>query len=362
MDGTKLLVYGSYGYTGSLIARHAVEEGMEPILAGRSAKPVERQATNLDCEHRVFSLEYPAVVESELEDVDAVLNCAGPFSSTAEPLADACLEVGTDYLDVTGELDVIEALAERDRDAEKAGVTLLPGVGFDVVPTDCLAAHLESRLPSATQLSLGIEWDGRPSGGTVQSLVEGLSSPGAIREDGAIREVPAAWKTRRIDFGDGERTAATIPGADISSAYYTTGIPNIEMYAALPRPAIGLLRRTRPLAPLLGSKPVQTALKRLADAAVSGPTAERRARSACHIWGEAIDDEGERAVARLRTPDPYDVTTVTAVEAARRVVSDDVSPGFQTPASAFGAEFALSFDGIYREERIEGKTAITKEA
>jgi short subunit dehydrogenase-like uncharacterized protein len=348
--GEELLVYGSYGYTGALIARRAVDEGLSPVLAGRRAEPLERQAQDLGVEHRVFSLEHPDVIERQIGDASAVLNCAGPFSRTATPLYSACLRTGTDYLDIAGEIDVLEAIAERDRDAEKADVTLLPAVGFDVVPTDCLAAHLESRLLSATELTLAIDGFDTYSPGTVKSIVEGFSRPGAIRDDGKIRTVPAAWRTRRIDFGTGPKTAVTIPWGDVSTAYYTTGIPNIETYATVPQYAVEILRRGRSLMPVLGWSPVRRALEATVDAVVSGPTAERRSRSVTRVWGEATDDDGNRVAARVRTPDTYDVTAQTAVEAARRTVADEVSAGFQTPASAFGSDFVTEFAGVERED------------
>ncbi|MFB6131312.1 MAG: trans-acting enoyl reductase family protein [Salinigranum sp.] len=341
-----LLIYGSYGYTGSLVANAAVEAGMSPILAGRDAEAVERQATDLGLDHRVFSLEHPAVIDDRVGDVSVVLNCAGPFAATAAPLSSACLRSGTDYLDIAGEIDVLEAAAERDRDAEKAGVVLLPAVGFDVVPTDCLASHLESRLRSATRLTIALDGLGTFSAGTVKSIVDELSRSGAVRQDGEIRTVPAAWKSRRFDFGDGPKVGVTVPWGDVATAYYTTGIGNVETYATVPRYAVGAMRRLRPLAAVLGSDPVRWALKELAEAAVSGPTATQRARSTTRVWGEVRDDDGGRAVARLRTPDTYDVTAQTAVEAARRTLDGEVSPGFQTPASAFGADFVTEFEGV----------------
>ncbi|WP_458209126.1 saccharopine dehydrogenase family protein [Haladaptatus sp. NG-SE-30] len=348
--GDELLIYGSYGYTGALVARTAVDEGLSPVLAGRDAERVEEQAMELGLDHRVFSLEHPEVVERHVEDAAAVLNCAGPFSKTAAPLQSACLQVGTDYLDIDGEIDVLEATAERDREAEQAEVTLLPSVGFDTVPTDCLAAHLESQLPTATRLLLAIDGLGTFSPGTLKSIIEGLARPGAIRTDGQIRTVPAAWQTRQIDFGQEPKTAVTIPWGDVSTSYYTTGIPNIETYATVPERAVGTMRRTQALTPVFGSKPFQQAAKRIVDAVVSGPTAEQRAQSTTRIWGRVEDDEGRHVSARLRTPDTYELTARTAVEAAQRTLAGEVAPGFQTPASAFGADFVLDFEGVERED------------
>jgi short subunit dehydrogenase-like uncharacterized protein len=347
--GNDLLIYGSYGYTGALITETADEEGLEPTLAGRRAEPVERQATDRGLDHRVFSLDHPTVVESHISEFDAVLNCAGPFSATADPLVAACIETGTDYLDITGEIAAFEATAERDRDAEKADVTLLPGVGFDVVPTDCLAAYLHMKHPSADRLSLAIDGLETFSPGTLKSVIEGLSQGGAARIDGAIESVPPAWKVRDIDLGGGASTAVTIPWGDVSTAYYTTGIPNVETYATVPSYAASMMRKTSALTPLLGASPVQRALTAIVDATVSGPTADERAKSTTRIWGE-VESDGERVAARLRTPDTYEFTARTATEIARRVCEGDVESGFQTPASAFGPEFVLEFDGVERED------------
>ncbi|MCL9814004.1 saccharopine dehydrogenase family protein [Natranaeroarchaeum aerophilus] len=345
-----LLVYGSYGYTGSLVVDHALSRGLDPILAGRRAEPVERQADELGCSHRVFSLEHPTVIADQLADIDVLLNCAGPFSATADPLVSACLATETHYLDVTGEYRVIERIAERDRDAEQADITLLPAVGFDVVPTDCLAATLASDLPDATRLELAIDGGTTISQGTAKSLVEGLGSPGAVRRDGRLEDVPAAWNSREIDFGDGPESAITIPWGDVVTAFHSTGIGDIEVYTAVPEPAITAMQRTRPLGALLRTEPVQRLLKGVVELAISGPSPQQRAENVCRVWGRVTNDAGESATGRLRTPDPYETTKLTTVEAARRLLEDDISSGFQTPATAFGADFATEFEGIERVE------------
>lgn len=351
--GDELLIYGSYGYAGSLIAQTAVDRGLSPVLAGRSAEEVERQATDLDLDHRVFSLGHPEVVERQVADFDAVLNCAGPFSATAEPLYSACMRAGTDYLDIAGRIKILEAIANRDAEAEDADVTLLPAVGFDVVPTDCLAAHLSDELESATRLTLAMDGFGTFSPGTLKSILEELPQSVSVRQNGVIRTDPSAWKTRRFDFEEGSKPGVTVPWGDVSTAYHSTGIPNVETYATVPEYAVPMIRRTRALAPVVGMQLVQQSLKALVDATVSGPSARKRARSVTRVWGEVEDDEGNRAAARMRTPDTYDVTAETAVEAARRVVEGEVDAGFQTPASAFGPDFPLEFEGIEREDVTE---------
>lgn len=356
-----LLIYGSYGYAGTLIAQTAVDEGLSPVLAGRHTERIERQATDLGLDYRVFSLEHPSVIEEQVSSVSAVLNCAGPFSETAQPLSTACLQAGTDYLDIAGEIDVLEAIAERDSDAESAGIALLPGTGFNVVPTDCLAASLKTQLPSATHLTLAVDGLGTFSPGTVKSIIDDLPRSGAVREDGEVRAVPAADRTREIDFGQGSKPAVTVPWGDVSTAYYATGIPNIETYATVPEFAVTGMRRLQRLSSLLGTQPIQSALQRLVDVVIDGPTADERAQSVTRVWGEVSDNEGNQVSARLRTPDTYDVTAQTAVEIARRTLTGEVQPGFQTPATAFGPDFALGFDGIERERDTEPRSVEARE-
>lgn len=351
MEGT-LLVYGSYGYTGSLIARKAVDDGHEPTLAGRRAEPLEEQAVELDLDHRVFSLAHRDVVESSLADVDAVLNCAGPFSRTVDPLLDACLATGTDYLDVAGRIEVLESIVERDRDAERADVTVLPAVGFDAVPTDCLAATLDAALDETERLTLALDGLETFSPGTMKSIVDGFDRPGAVREAGRVRSVPLAWKTREFDFGFGEKTGVTVPWGTVSTAYHSTGVENIETYATVPAVVVRAMRRARPLAPVLGFEPLQRVLQAAADRLVSGPTPDERAQNTTRIWGEATTGDGDRATARLITPDTYDVTAATAVESARRVLANEAESGYQTPVTAFGADYATEFRGV-RLDRVE---------
>ncbi|MFB6166152.1 MAG: trans-acting enoyl reductase family protein [Haloarculaceae archaeon] len=343
-----LLVYGSYGYTGSLIVERAVEVGLSPTLAGRRAEPLEAQAEEWDLDHRVFSLQHSSVIERALADVDVVLNCAGPFSATAAPLTDACLATGTDYLDVAGEVDVLERAAERDAAAEDAETTVLPAVGFDVVPTDCLAASLHNRLQGATALTIALDGLGTFSPGTLQSIVADLGTGGAVRRGGRLQAVPVAWRTREFAFDGARKPAVTVPWGDVATAYYTTGIGDVEVYATVPRVAVPVLENAGPLAEVLSVAPINRAVRAGIEAVVSGPTAAERAASETRILGEVVDADGNRAVGRLRTPDTYDVTATAAVEAARRTLSGAVDPGFQTPASAFGADFVTELPGVKR--------------
>jgi short subunit dehydrogenase-like uncharacterized protein len=341
------LIYGANGYTGGLIARLAVERGLRPLLAGRDAAGVGALARELGLEHRVFPLDDRASLETALAGVEAVLHCAGPFSRTSRPMADACLRMRAHYLDITGEIAVFEALAARDAEAKTAGVTFLPGVGFDVVPSDCLAAHLKRRLPSATTLALAIKGTGGISRGTATTMVENFG--GLIRQSGRLTSVPAAWKTRLIDYGQGPEAATTIPWGDVATAFYSTGIPNIEAYAAMPKVARRMMKASRWFGWLIAAPAMQRFLKSRIKAQPAGPSDRARGRGKSFVWGEVTDESGARASALLRGPEGYKLTSMTALAAVARVL-DGAPTGFQTPSTAFGADFILEIEGVERRD------------
>lgn len=344
------LLYGANGYTGRLIAAHAVEQGLRPLLAGRNAAEIAAIAAEHGLDSRVFALDDAAALESALREVPVVLHAAGPFSRTAEQMAHACLRTRTHYLDITGEIGVFEALAARGEEASAAGVMLLPGAGFDVVPTDCLAAHLKRRLPTASTLSLAFQGLGGVSRGTAVTAVENIERGGAVRIGGTVTPVPAAWKSREIDFGRGPVTATTIPWGDVSTAFFSTGIRNIEVCTVVPTAARRAMVASRYLGWLLGAPQVKSLLKRQIRSRKPGPTEEERARGESRVWGEVEDDRGGRAVSRLFTPEGYTLTAMTSVAAVARVRAGGARAGFQTPSRVFGADWILEFPGVRRED------------
>jgi len=349
---SQVLVYGAYGYTGTLIVRELLAQGVRPVLAGRSAPPLHALARAHELEARVFALEEPAAVDAGLEGVQVAVHCAGPFSRTADAMAEACLRTGTHYLDITGELGVFETMAARDQRARAAGVLLMPGAGFDVVPSDCLALHLKQRLPEATHLTLGIHSHGRPSHGTLATVLENFGHGGMVRQDGRLVCVPTAWKQRQLDFGKFTQTGITIPWGDVATAFYSTGIPNIEVYMSAPRKVRMAARASRYLGWLLRREGVQGVLRRRIPA--GGPDADERARSFCLLWGEVRDKDGQTAEAHLRTPDGYDTTARAAVLIARKVLAGNAPPGYQTPAMAYGSDLVLHIEGVQGFEDCRG--------
>lgn len=345
---SNFLLYGANGYTGTLIARLAVERGLQPILAGRNPEKVEPLSQELGLEYRAFKLDDEAAVDEALADVAVVLHCAGPFSQTSLPMVAGCLRTKTHYLDITGEVSVFEAIAAQDAAAKAAGVMLLPGVGFDVVPSDCLAAHLKARMPTATKLALGFQALGGISRGTATTMVEARG--GLVRRGGVLTPVPAAWKTRMITFGEGAVEAVTIPWGDVSTAFYSTGIPDIKVYAAFPASTRQAMVASRYFGWLLGLPLVQQFQKRLIQNQPPGPSETERAQGRSLLWGEVEDNSGKRLVSRLQGPEGYTLTAMTSVAIVEKVLAGQVSVGFQTPSLAYGADLILEIVGVVRED------------
>lgn len=345
------LLYGATGYTGRLIARTAAQYGIRPVLAGRDAAKVAALATELGLPHRAFNLDDDAAVQHGLAGITAVLHCAGPFIHTWRAMADACLATRTHYIDVTGEIEVFEALAGRDVEARNAGIMLLPGAGFDVVPTDCVAAHLAERLPGARRLVLAVYGSGPLSHGTAATVLEHQDRGGLVRRDGRITRVPPAWRTRTVDFGDGRsRTAVSIPWGDIATAWRSTGIPDIEVYAAVPPRVVAAIRLSRHLQWLLRRRFVKRLQRRVLDARLAGPSEHELRHGRSAVWGMVEAADGSSAAALLRGPNGYALTAHAALHILRSVLDGRAAPGFQTPSLAFGAGLAAQLPGVTLED------------
>jgi short subunit dehydrogenase-like uncharacterized protein len=346
-----ILIYGANGYTGALVAERAVERGLKPVLAGRNSAAVAEVAARLGLEYVIADLAEPAALDAALAGRRVVIHCAGPFIHTAPAMVAACLRMGVHYLDITGEITVFEALHARDAEARAAGVMVLPGAGFDVVPSDCLAAHLARRLPDATHLTLAFRAISRVSHGTALTALEHMHTGGAVRRNGVITAVPAGHATREVDFGRGPTPVTAIPWGDVSTAYYSTGIPNIEVYMALPASARRMMRFGGLAGTLLAIPPVRAALRAFVRRRPPGPNAAERARGLSLLWGEArTPPSGQRVQARLRTPEGYTLTAHTAVLLAEKILAGNAKPGFQTPALAYGPDLILEVEGVSRED------------
>ena len=344
---TRLLLYGAYGYTGRLTAELAAAKKLDVILAGRNADALNSMADRLGLPTRVIGLNDVGQLSAALKDIACVMHMAGPFAVTSAPMLNACLATHTNYIDITGEIEVFEALWSREEEIRRAGITVVPGAGFDVVPSDCLAGYVASKLNRPCSLVMALRGLESASQGTLRTAIRQVSKPILCRRAGSI--VPLEDRSPRwIDFGSGDEPCVPISWGDVATAFHSTGVGNITVYfrrtqllrsADIAGRLFGPLLRGR-----LGQRVLAAIFRRFPDGANQ---AERNGRRAT-IWAEAIDPSGGSFRAILSTPDAYDFAANSALEISSRIVSLQVVLGLVTPFHAFGADFVLSLPGCSR--------------
>ncbi len=350
MQSNRFLLYGANGYTGELIARFASEYSLQPVLAGRRKETIEPLANRLGLPFRIFDLDDKEALYTALKEVRLVVHAAGPFQFTAKQMVEACLHTGTHYLDINGDISIFEMIKRYDEAARKAGIMLLPGAGFDVVPTDCLALQLKKLLPDAVSLQIAFATlGGALSHGTATTMATKLGEGGAIRKGGKIIRVPLGQKGMWVDFGVKKLFVMSIPWGDISTAYFSTGIPDIETYTGIAPKTYRMLKLQPLFNWLLRTDWVRNYIKKKINQRPAGPTDEQRGKATCLVWARATNPAGKTATVRLSGPEGYTLTTLSTLLIAQKVLSGNFTPGYQTPASAYGEDLVLEIPGVLRE-------------
>ncbi len=350
MSKDNFLIYGANGYTGRLIAKLAATKGMTPFIAGRNAAEIEQLGQDLGLQTIIFEIDNEDQIVQHIESFALVLHCAGPFFITARPMIRACLKAQVHYLDITGEIEIFEYAASKNEEAKSAGIVLMPGVGFDVVPSDCLAAYLASKLPEADHLELAFKGGGGISKGTAITMMENFHKGGAIRENGKIKKVPAAFESRKISFGSKEYMTTTIPWGDVSTAFYSTGIPNIKVFTATKPKVIRFMKLSNWLGWLMKLGVVKNYLRQRIAKSVSGPSEEVRESAKSLLWGR-VSYNNTFFEASLTTTEGYKLTAMTAIGSVEKLLTQSVFAGFKTPSMAFGPDFILEFEETKREDK-----------
>ena len=340
------LIYGASGYTGKLIVELSVKRGLKPVLAGRTESKIKPLAEKFGLEYLIFGIDDIEEVVPNITKFPLVLNCAGPFTRTAKPMVEACLIAKTHYLDITGEIEVFEMIKSYDAKAKNSEIIMMPGVGFDVVPTDCMAKYLSTKLPDATHLELAFtSVGGSISHGTVTTMVESLGNKGFIRENGLMNSKPTGYKGKWIDFGRLRQFAMTIPWGDISTAFTTTGIPNIETYAGASKSAYYLMKLQFLFNPILRTKFVKNLLQKYVDEKITGPNESHFQNGKSLIYGKVTNAKGKIIEGRIETLEGYRLTAEASVLITQKVLDLKGISGYKTPAGLFGHELILEIEG-----------------
>jgi short subunit dehydrogenase-like uncharacterized protein len=346
MQNNSFLLYGANGYTGELIARFAAEYNLTPILAGRRKEALKPLAERFKLPFRSVDLNDKAALLLAVRQAKVVIHAAGPFKFTAKQMAEACLITGTHYIDINGDVSVFEMLKEYDAEAKEANITILPGAGFDVVPTDCTALLLKKLLPDASSLQLAFATlNGGVSHGTAVSVIEKLGEGGLARKNGKIIRKPLGQKAMMVDFGLKNLFVMSIPSGDISTAHFTTGIPDIETYTGISKKIYRVLKLQLLYNWLLRTNFVRKLIKKKIDNRPAGPNDEQRSKAFSLVWGQATNPAGKTITARLRCADGYTLTAHSSLLIAKKILEGNFKPGYQTPASAYGENLVLEVPG-----------------
>lgn len=344
------MIYGANGYSAQLAAEKAVKEGLKPILAGRNSTAVKAAARKLGLESRIFSLDSVDEVVKQLADVKVVSHCAGPFATTSPIMIQACLKAGTHYTDITGEIPVFEFAQARHKEAKQKRVVLCNGVGFDIIPTDCLANKLKQALPDATHLTMAFDGEFGVSPGTAKTAVESIGEGMKVRRNGEIVAVGLGYEMRKIDYGNGEEQLSNvIPWGDLSTAYWQTKIPNISVYRPFKGPKVGVY-----IFPIIKSllklRAVQNFAKKRIDAKVKGPNEQARDADVTYLWGEVKNATGKTVTARIKTPNGYTLTMDGIVATAKFLLEYEGEGGCLTPSQLMGSDMVEQLPGVSQLE------------
>ena len=335
----KIVIYGSYGYTGKLISEIAAGSDIPVILSGRNEQELKIQSDELGLPYKKASLDSDEEMDALLGDATVVIHCAGPFINTWNAMAQACLRNRCHYLDITGEITVFESLKAVSENFSEHGLMAMPGVGFDVVPTDCISSYLHHLIPDATSLELAFMGLGSGvSRGTARTMIENLGAGGYVRRDGELKSVPSAFKTKVIDFVVKKRSAVSIPWGDISTAYTSTGIRDITVYMAADKNLIRAMRWSNYFRSLLRTETVKNILNKKVNRGSKGPDKNQRKTGKSFIWGRVKSNKGDVAEAVYQTAEGYRLTAEFSWLIAEKVVRGEVKPGYQTPSSLYGWE------------------------
>lgn len=338
------MIYGANGYTGRLIAEAAVARGEFPVLAGRNREAVRSLAEQLGCPWTAFAPPDASDGLLAVPNLRTVVNCAGPFSQTAFQLASACVLAAVHYLDVSGEVLVLQRVFSLHERAKRAGCVVMPGVGY--AHSDCLAVSVAESVGQATSLTLAFRGFGRASRGTARTAVEDLAQGGFLVRNSRLIPACEAQVRQAIPFASGTRHAASVTWGDLAIALRSTASSEITVFTEMPRtvawlsPLLGLTKA------LLRWRWVRRGVERAVDRYASGPEPQERMRGAMEYWASATSATGQTVRRTMTTPNIYTLTADIVLEAVGRLASGTTLAGAVTPASAFGVDFLSALPGI----------------
>ncbi|MDQ7817728.1 MAG: saccharopine dehydrogenase NADP-binding domain-containing protein [Melioribacteraceae bacterium] len=339
-----LMVYGANGYSAQLIIEELLSRGIKPILAGRNGTAIKKIAQKYSCVYKIFDLTDDKKSIESLTGIHTVVNCAGPFKYTAKEMIDYCLHAKTNYLDITGEMPALAYAFGCDKKAKENGIVILPSVGFDIIPTDCLAKRLSEQMPDAKYLKLGFSnKKGGISRGTSLTTLEFISGKGKIRKNGQLVDSPIGKYSIKVKTNGVSFYGISIPWGDVFTSYFSTGIPNVEVYMGLSKPLFIIRKLLTLLLKIYKLSFIKKISANYISREFTGPDKVQRDSTLTYVWGKVENEKGEMVEELYRVMEGYNLTAKGAAEAAIRVLKNEVKPGTYTPSLAFGSNFLELF-------------------
>jgi short subunit dehydrogenase-like uncharacterized protein len=341
------MLYGATGYTGTLIAEEAVRRGHRPILAGRSVEKLRALAQRLGLEWMAFSLEDEGALFKAAESVDLLLHVAGRFTETCEPMMGACLAGKTHYLDISNEISVMQAAQARQRMAEENGVSIIPGVGFGTVASNCLVRHVCEQIADPVSLEIVMSpYVAQKSAGAAKSTLDAIAHGGYVRRNGALVNTPFGFGAKRIRIANVEHNLLPVPSGDLEAAYLATGIADITVYMTTPLNPM-LANLVLPFVQkLLSWNALRRQLGRWLDGRTPSVAKPVDAKRRSWIWVQATDRTGKVVCGKLEAGEGYAFTASASIQAVEWVLVHR-----PLGAMAFDADFVLHIDGVQRHSQ-----------
>lgn len=348
----KWLIYGANGYTAQLIIQEALKRGHKPFLTGRSEEKIRPIAQRNGLDYAVLDLSKYDDLKRVFSSVKLVLNAAGPFINTSLPIIKACIDCGIHYTDITGEVSVFQKTFSFDQEAKKRKITLMSGIGFDVIPTDCLAVYVTQHILNPKELELAFIGLNSISPGTMKTMIEMIPYGGLIRKNGKLIRHPIGKGIKEIRFPIGRFSVAPIIWGDLETAYHSTGVPNITTYMGFSFVLIKFLPISIPvLKMLLSNKLLRAAAQKLIELTIKGPDEKAHQKARSYVWAKATNEKGDEKQAWLELPETYIFTAIASVKTIEKIF--ELQPvGSLSPAMAFGPDFVLEIKGVKRYDTL----------
>jgi short subunit dehydrogenase-like uncharacterized protein len=350
-----IVLYGATGYTGRLVVDELERRGLDYVLSGRDEAKLARLAGDRGAEARAVALDDEPALRELFADASVVISCAGPFTLAGDALVRAAIDTGTHYVDSTGEQPFIKMVFDNHgAAAERTGVALVPALGFDYAPGDCIAGLAARGHEPLEEVVLAYAVRGfGMSRGTMRSALEIAKGGDVVYTDGDWRPTPFGVFRANFDFPEpiGRQVMSRYPSGEVVTVPHHTRtrrvVSMITARTLAPHPTLApILPYTLPAAALTLRTPLRGVLNRAIGALPEGPAEAERRSAEFTIVAVARGEDGAERRGVVRGSDMYGLTAVTLVHGAELMSS----PGYDRagalgPAAAYDPEAFLNFLG-----------------